>query len=208
VPVESDLGRVREQLELASSATAAFAAEQALSCPPGCGACCLSTEVECTVAELGPLAAELVERGTATAVLDQARAAPLGACVLYVPEAQEARRGRCSEYRLRPRICRLFGFAGRSNRAGANELVACRVMRAADPLGVARAVTAVAAGAPVPLYGTHFADRSADEAGAGGRLRPINEALTLALERELLRRHLASSEGAAEVPAVVPLASP
>ena len=161
-----------------------------LGCPPGCGACCLSPEVETSVADLLPLACALFERGAAEAAQDRARGArDAGPCVLYAPSADDPRQGRCTVYAERPSICRLFGFASRRARGGGLEHAACRELRAAHPEASARAAAAVAEGLAAP--------RIDAEPGAialllgEARPLPINHALRLALERVGLLRALA-----------------
>lgn len=186
--------RVRDAFARADAGTAALRAATSLACPPGCGACCLSPEVETTVAEVEPLARALVEEGRAGALIERLADAP-APCALYVPEPDDPRRGRCSAYRDRPLVCRLFGFSARRDRQGQPELLACRTMRAGDPDGVARAARAVAAGEVEAPVSADLARALVSELpGEAGRLLPINVALARALERELLRARLEGLE--------------
>lgn len=170
--------------------TRAFSERHAMACPPGCGACCHSPSVEATEAELAPLVTRLLESGESgklRAVLAERDAAGDRRCALFVPEGDSPTRGRCSAYRDRPSICRLFAFAARRDGDGRPELVTCRTLRAADPLAVSRAERDVAAGGPVLFYSDHsLADAAA---GSAGELRPINLALAGALERAELALH-------------------
>lgn len=195
--------RCEERLATAAEATEAFSAAHGLHCPPGCGACCLSPEVECSVTEWGPLVRELVREGRAEAVLAQLHAqlaSGSSVCVFYAPEDGDPRRGRCQVYGLRPMICRLFGFSARRGRDGTPELVSCRVMREQDPAAVAAAAQAVREGAPAPVMGDLMGAVLTEAPGTDGRMLPINEALRVALERALLRARFEAAEQTGEDP--------
>ena len=195
--------RCEERLATAAEATEAFSAAHGLHCPPGCGACCLSPEVECSVTEWGPLVRELVREGRAEAVLAQLHAqlaSGSSVCVFYAPEDGDPRRGRCQVYGLRPMICRLFGFSARRGRDGTPELVSCRVMREQDPAAVAAAAQAVREGAPAPVMGDLMGAVLTEAPGTDGRMLPINEALRVALERALLRVRFEAAEQTGEDP--------
>jgi Fe-S-cluster containining protein len=195
--------RCEERLVLAAEATEAFSDAHGLHCPTGCGACCLSPEVECSVAEWGPLVRELVRDGRAEAVLTQLHgqlASGSSVCVFYAAENEDPRRGRCQVYGLRPMICRLFGFSARRDRDGTPELVSCRVMREHDPAAVAAAAQAVRDGASAPVMGDLVGAVLADASGTDGRMLPINEALRVALERALLRASFEAAEATGEEP--------
>ncbi len=171
---------------------ALLAQASGLACPPGCGACCLSPEVETSVADALPLALALFARGEAPVVLERAReAADRGPCVLYRADPLDPRRGRCSAYAERPSICRLFGFSSRRARAGGVELATCRELRAGAPEAVARAEEHVRTGGAAARIDVD-AERIAFLEGGAPHPLPINQALRLALERVGLARALAA----------------
>ena len=172
---------VHERLD---ASTSSLRAASGLACGSGCGACCLSPEVETTVLELLPLALELQRRGTLEAWSERLAAAPPGApCALYEPDPTDARRGRCGAYAQRPSICRLFGFAGRRDKDGSTRFMTCSVLRTEAPETVARAQALVEDGFPVALYGETAIELSALSPDQGTRLQPINDALAEALAR-------------------------
>jgi len=196
-PADGVSARLVARFARADALTGGLRERAGLACPPGCGACCLSPEVETTALELRPLARELARAGRAGALLAElARRASAGdaRCVLYAPEPGDARRGRCTAYGLRPLVCRLFGFAARRDRAGRLELVACRTMRAWDPAAVSRAERDVAAGGTAAVLPDEAHALAAEFPDAGARRLPINAALARALERELLRCRLRALE--------------
>lgn len=194
---------VRALLEQAEAESAALRARTALACPPGCGACCLSPEVETTVAELLPMALELVRSGRAAALLETLAAETPDApkrCVLYAPDPDDPRRGRCQAYAERPLICRLFGFTARRDRLGRPRLAACATMRSVAPENVAAAERAIEAGLPVAIGGDLSRLLAIELPGEGSQQLPINVALRRALERVLLAERYAALERIALVP--------
>ncbi len=173
--------QVLEEYRLLDVAVAAFAKRSGLSCPQGCGHCCISEKVEATVLECLPLAFLLFRTTQAEPMLrvleengDNKR------CVLYHPDLTRAGIWGCSQYGTRTVVCRLFGFAGNPDRDGVARPALCRVMKAAagpdevqiiahDPL------------APMPLFvdaGLHITTM---HPGLGTARLPINVALWRAL---------------------------
>ncbi len=188
--------RVQGRLEAVDGEVERFVAASGLTCPPGCGACCLSPDVEATVVELAPMAAALVAAGRAEATLAALAAAPRPApCVLYTPDPANPRQGRCSAYATRPLICRLFGFGARHGRSGRPELAACKTMRAADPARMESVTSDELLVRRAPVMADHAHGLASDFPGEGSVLLPINVALELALQRELLHRRMTELEG-------------
>ncbi len=193
--------RCRELFARADAETGRLALRTALACPPGCGACCLSPDVETTLAEVRPLASALCDSGVAGAVLERLGALAAAGerrCALYEPDPADPRRGRCGAYAERPLVCRLFGFTARRDRNGAPELVACAVMHAERPEAVERARAEVRAGGEAPLFGDFARAVAGERPDDGARQLPLNDALRLALEAELLARRLAALEAGAD----------
>jgi uncharacterized protein len=160
----------------ADSAVAAFAAQTGLRCPEGCGACCANSTPTVSMPEAQLIAAELVRRGTAAAVLAAARTAGEHRCALY---EGDARHGRCTVYELRPVMCRLYGFSA-VRRNGQNDMAVCRVHAMTIPDEVGAAVAHVDAGGEVPVIPT-WAERSAALEDPPRPMLLMNDALTEAL---------------------------
>lgn len=193
--------RVVAEFRAVDRAIEVFVATSQLACPPGCGACCNSPEVEASTIELLPMAEALVAEGladVALAALDDAlsrglRGAAPGEpapsrCVMFRPDLSDPARGRCGAYTVRPLVCRLFGFGTRGTRTGRTELVACRVMRSFDPVRMQHVEGDSAALALAPVMADHAQALGVE--GEVSRLRPINHALRDALERVVLARRM------------------
>lgn len=161
-----------------------------ICCPPGCGACCESPEVEATVPEALPLAMEIYRRKEEEAVLcvieDSENRGDLR-CILY-RSGPGAGRGACSYYEFRPLVCRLFGFASRRNKHGDLEFCPCWVIRERTPEAVRRAEIGISKGLDVPVYQESFMRIASMTPGMGYRRLPINRALKEVLEQLYWRR--------------------
>jgi len=174
---------------------AAFRRRSGLACLPGCGECCRSTEVEATVLELLPLALDLCRRGKAEEALDRLLdIREPDRCLLFSELPLGRFGGHCTAYSRRPLLCRLFGFSALEQSEGRPELVACRLVRAADPARTGRAAAAQGRMAAPLMRDFSMAVYRLDPALGSGAL-PINAALRQALERVALSLALAGRSG-------------
>lgn len=172
-----------------------------IDCAPGCGRCCErpGSAIEAGVLELLPLSLELWQGKEAEGRLAQARQAGEHApCIFYGPDPSLPGNGRCGVYRLRPLVCRLFGFSFRRDKYGRPVLVACRVMKKIYPDLSARFGSTVEPGGLAALIAalnmTDYAHRMAGvEPSLGSRRMPINEAVACALEKAGLMRQFIES---------------
>ncbi len=160
-------------------ATRRYREASGLSCPRGCGVCCLAPFVEASILELIPLALALHARGEGDAARERAHQA-IGepGCVLYRPEPVTT--GHCTEYAYRALVCRLYGFCGRLDKRGRVEPIACpHVVRTPAPPGVGSL--------PPPPIVQHYRIRLHCICPSLGHLTSINEALRDALDYVALR---------------------
>lgn len=174
--------------------TSAFAAASGIACPPGCGACCHSPNVEASELEMLPMAEHLLETGEAETLhqhLHQHLKEHLGdkTCVFFKPVPGSSTDGRCGRYLQRPLVCRLFGFAGRRNKEGQPQFNACKVHQQAIPTEVRDTIQRVDHGTlRPPLFSEAMDAVWAIHPTLGFDRFPINEALRKALERVLFSR--------------------
>ena len=173
--------QVLEVYRLLDAAVAAFAQRSGLSCPQGCGHCCLSQQVEATVLECIPMAFFLFRTAQAEAVLQ--RLEGIGddtCCILYRPDLTRAGLWGCSQYGTRIAVCRLFGFAGNPGRDGIARLAICRIMK--ETAGTDQTPILVEDPfAPMPLFVEAGLRLTALHPGLGTARLPINIALWQAL---------------------------
>ena len=175
--------------------TSSFRRASGLSCPPGCGECCLSAEVEATELELLPLALHLQREGSLTGLLERLREGEGGGvCVFHSREPLGRFGGRCTVYSWRPLVCRLFGFASAAGAGGRPELAVCRAMRSADPTAARAAAEAAGRLTPPVMRAWSLAVYRLDPV-LGSSPLPVNDALRQALERVALEQGLRGRPG-------------
>jgi Fe-S-cluster containining protein len=142
----------------------------------------LSAQVEATVLECIPLAFLLFRTSQAEQVLDLLEQnGDAHRCILYRPDLTRAGLWGCAQYRCRPVVCRLFGFAGNRGRDGIARLAMCRIMK--DMAGPERTgiVADDAAGSTMPLFVDAGLCITALHPSLGTVRMPINIALWEAL---------------------------
>ncbi len=174
--------------------TAAVQKATGLHCPPGCGRCCQSRQVEATVLEMLPLAQELWARGEAALWYERAQLDPTR-CVFYTPDQLCFGTGRCQAYPWRPLLCRLFGYAAVRDKHGHAMLGVCRFLKDLAPELAQRAHDQVKDGLEVVTFAAASAALLAYEPSLTTPAYPINEALWRALERVSLHHQLQSGAG-------------
>lgn len=168
--------------------TAALQAATGLQCPAGCGQCCENPEIETTVLEMLPIAAELWHQGEAEKWLQQvAELKQTDTCVFYQRDPNVPGNGRCSVYPWRPSICRLFGFATVTNKRGLPQLAACACHKKIVPEIVEKVQEAIAQGLSAPNFAEIATQITHLDPSLGQQQWPINQAFKLALEQIGLR---------------------
>ena len=156
---------------------AVFQLKTGLRCPPGCGSCCSSKNIQVTVVEMLPAAHEILYRDEAAHYI-QLIENGLEGCVFYKENCAPAP-GHCDMYAARPAVCRLFGFSAARDRLGAPKLAACRHLKQTDPGAVLRACEHQDS---APCF-THFETPLAALDVQNRRLLPVNQALYHAIMR-------------------------
>jgi uncharacterized protein len=167
---------------------AVFQLKTGLRCPPGCGSCCSSKNIQVQVVEMLPAAHEIICRAEAGRYIPLIQNG-LERCVFY-KENCTPNPGHCDMYAARPAVCRLFGFSAVRDRLGASKLAACRQLKQTDPEAVLRACEHQDS---APCF-THFETPLAALDVQNRRLMPINEALYHAIMRLGLYMQIHHSE--------------
>lgn len=174
--------------------TAAFSALAGVACTDGCGRCCRGVSIDASVLELLPMARALFRSGLIDAWAADIDAAPApGPCVVFARDAAVEGNGRCRLYGWRPLVCRLFGFAGRRNKAGRPEYRPCREMADRDAAGAKAALPDDA----IPVFADHYRRAWAIDETLGRTIMPVNRALRQAVQRYGLVLQL-QAEGTAD----------
>ncbi len=173
-----------------------YASQTGLRCPATCGACCHSPEIEVTVLDALPLAWSILHDGgitdpqhsfgnepqNAAELMLEAIAQQEGpGCPIFIDQRSGPageKWGRCSRYAKRPSFCRLYGFAGWTNKHGVATLAMCRTQK---DLGVQ-----VDPEVKPPLFTEFSHCLQALHPDLGARRLPIHLAIKEALEKVLL----------------------
>jgi len=165
--------------------TEIFAKQTGLKCKNGCGTCCTTPIIETTVAEVLPLAVTLWSQGNALKKLDEIRLnTSKGLCVFYEPNPMDQSLGRCSIYANRPGLCRLFGYAARQDKFGHPKLITCKIIKENQPQACQQTEEKLHQGVlKAPLLSAHTFSVSSIDPIHGQELRPINQAIGMAIEK-------------------------
>ena len=160
---------------------AAYRKSSGLACPGGCVKCCYSEKVEATVLEMMPAAFNLFRTGQAELILKRLeRHDNSKQCILFRPDLSQPDGGGCTHYPYRALVCRLFGFAGNSDRNGIPQLARCRNMPVTPKTQESRQPASEPARA-IPLFHAYGIAVTTIHPNLGTLRKPINEALYEAL---------------------------
>jgi len=179
------IGEVLQRYHALDHKIRVFRVRTGLRCPPQCGICCESHQVEASVLECLPLAWQIFRRGEAERVclaIETRQGEGDFRCVLFAPDEGTVGIGRCRYYSFRPLVCRLFGYAARRNKAARPELRLCKIMREKSSENpVLWGLPDVCLMDP-PVYQDCFYQVASIDPAKGFRLLPINVALKAALD--------------------------
>jgi len=168
---------VFEQLDVE---IASFKAWSGISCPTGCGRCCYKPDIEATILELLPFALHLYTHGLTDAWLDKVSTSSSTVCVIF--NAGTAGSGNCTEYRHRALVCRLFGYAARTNKYGRSELMSCVVIKTEQKQPFLEASEKVVLGENVPFLARYYMQLRSIDFDLSREYFPINVAIKKAIE--------------------------
>ncbi len=108
---------------------------ESLLCPPGCGLCCESHEVQACVFEMMPAAIYLIQNYLDEKYYSLLETKPIPEiCIFFEPDKHLE--GCCSLYSKRAVICRLFGASRVRDKYGNPRLSVCKKIRQRDSLKI------------------------------------------------------------------------
>ncbi|MBQ0768858.1 MAG: YkgJ family cysteine cluster protein [Bizionia sp.] len=164
--------------------TAQFEKTSGLSCVSGCGKCCTYPDVEASPIEFLPWAFHLFMNGEAEKTLALLNETQTSSCIIYKPLSVTGR-GRCSDYKYRGLICRLFGFAASSDKYGNLRLATCKIIKEGQAEQYKTTTEAISKGLYVPVFTEYYMQLNQIDFHLGNIILPINKALKMALEEVL-----------------------
>ncbi len=104
-----------------------YQASVGLSCPTGCGQCCLNPEVEASMLEMLPMALRIYDEGKLEEWLDRLETNTISHCLIF--NYQGGRKGQCTLYMERPSLCRMFGVSGYLDKKGEIAISICKLLK-------------------------------------------------------------------------------
>ena len=164
--------------------SARFEQASKISCVAGCGKCCNHPDIEASPLEFLPWAFHLFLNGEAEKTLDLLEENQSLTCMIYKPLALTDQ-GRCSDYKYRGLICRLFGFAANTDKYGNLRLATCKIIKEGQTEKYNSASEAIAQGLYVPVFTDYYMQLNQIDCALGKIILPVNEALKMALEEVL-----------------------
>ncbi|MFD0864038.1 YkgJ family cysteine cluster protein [Sungkyunkwania multivorans] len=169
------------QLELEA---AQFEQSSGLSCVSGCGKCCAHPNIEASPIEFLPWAFHLFLNGEAENTIIQLSKTQSSTCLIYKP-LSIIDQGRCSHYKYRGLICRLFGFAANTDKYGNLRLATCKIIKDGQGDNYNSTAEAITKGLYVPIFTEYYMKLNQIDFNLGNMILPINRALKMALEEVL-----------------------
>lgn len=173
--------RLFYQLEQES---AQFVKASGLGCVSGCGKCCTYPDVEASPLEFLPWAFHLFLNGEAEKMLQTLNVTHVSTCLIYKP-LSVVDQGRCSNYKYRGLICRLFGFGASTDKYGKLRLATCKIIKEGQSKNYNSTVEAIDKGLHVPIFTNYYMQLNQIDFNLGNIILPINKALKMALEEVL-----------------------
>lgn len=161
-----------------------FQKESGLGCVAGCGRCCSYPDIEASPLEFLPWAFHLFLNGEAEETLEKLNNTSASTCFIYKPLGL-LDQGRCSDYKYRGLICRLFGYAANKDKYGQLRLATCTIIKEGQTEKYKSASEAVQKGLYIPIFTDYYMQLNQIDFRLGNIILPINKALAMALEEVL-----------------------
>ena len=161
-----------------------FEKSSGIGCVSGCGKCCTYSDIEASPLEFLPWAFHLFLNGEAGKTLTILNNTDSPTYIIYKPLTILGQ-GRCSNYKYRGLICRLFGFAANTDKYGNLRLATCKIIKEGQADKYKSTVEAISKGLYVPIFTEYYMQLSNIDFNLGNRIVPINKALKLAIEEVL-----------------------
>lgn len=164
--------------------SAQFQEASGIHCVSGCGKCCTSPHIEASPLEFLPWAFHLFLQGEAEKTLQKLTKKHTNTCLIYKPLAM-INQGRCSDYKYRGLICRLFGFAATTDKYGTLRLATCKIIKEGQATNYTSTNEAITKGLHVPVFTEYYMQLNQIDFYLGKIILPVNKALKRALEEVL-----------------------
>ncbi|WP_107040307.1 YkgJ family cysteine cluster protein [Brumimicrobium mesophilum] len=161
-----------------------FKKESGLRCVSGCGNCCTHPNLDASPLEFLPWAFHLFLNGEAENTLVELNQTNSKTCHIY-KSLTVLGKGRCSAYKYRGLICRLFGFGATRDKFGQLRLATCKTIKEGQTENYGKTVKSITNGMFVPVFADYYMKLSQIDHHMGNTILPVNKALKIALEEVL-----------------------
>ena len=155
-----------------------------INCISGCGRCCTYSSIEASPLEFLPWAFHLFLNGEAEKMLNTLQEQHSSTCIIYKP-LTIIDQGKCSNYKYRGLICRLFGYAANKDKYGNLRLATCKIIKEGQAETYKNVTEAISKGMYVPIFTDYYMQLNQIDFNLGNKILPINKALKMALEEVL-----------------------
>jgi Fe-S-cluster containining protein len=163
-----------------------FKSETNIHCLTGCGQCCSKPDINASPLEFLPWAFYLFLNGKAEAVLEELNTKTATFCHLYQSlSTTDNKNGRCTDYKYRGLICRLFGYAASRDKYGKLRLATCKIIKENQQENYDNTEEAISKGLYVPIFSDYYMRLTSIDNRLATTLLPINESLKMAIEEVL-----------------------
>ena len=177
--------RLVEELFDQLEKNAQFEKSSGIGCEAGCGKCCSYPDIQASPLEFLPWAFDLFLNDQAQKMLEKLEQSKVMTCIIF-EQLSILGKGRCSNYKHRGLICRLFGFAASTDKYGAPRLSTCNTIKEGQAEKYEAANISIKEGLPIPFFTEYYMKLNQIDFTLGNHVLHINEALKMALE-EVLR---------------------
>ena len=160
---------------------AQFEKSSGIVCVAGCGKCCTYSNVEASPLEFLPWAFNLFLNGEAEKTLNKLNETNSSTCIIYKP-LSIIDQGRCSNYKYRGLICRLFGSAANTDKYGNLRLATCKFIKEGQADNYNSTSEAITKGLNVPIFTEYYMQLNQIDFQLGNVILPVNKALKMAIE--------------------------
>ncbi|MBD0777400.1 YkgJ family cysteine cluster protein [Maribacter sp. ANRC-HE7] len=164
--------------------TTVFQQTSGLGCVSGCGKCCTYPDIEASPLEFLPWAFHLFLNGEAEKTLLLLNKSTSLTCLIYKPLSIIGQ-GRCSDYKYRGLICRLFGFAANTDKYGKLRLATCKIIKEGQSDNYNKTAEAITKDLNIPVFTEYYMQLNQIDFHLGNIILPVNKALKMALEEVL-----------------------
>ena len=184
--IEHKVQLVEQLFDRLENEITSFRSQTQLHCKTGCGQCCSKPNINASPLEFLPWAFYLFLNGKAEAILEELNTKTNTNCHLYQSlSTTDQTNGRCTDYKYRGLICRLFGYASNRDKYGQLRMATGKIITHGQQANFAAAEKAISKGLYVPVFTDYYTRLSQIDNRLATTLLPINEALKMAIEEVL-----------------------